>query len=80
MKKAGIITIYQNNRNYGGLLQAYALQKVIQAFDFESEILNYTQNQASYRFSRMRNLGLKRTFEVAKNKLKIGRASCRERV
>ncbi len=70
MKKAGIITIYQNNRNYGGLLQAYALQKVIQAFDFESEILNYTQNQASYRFSRMRNLGLKRTFEVAKNKLK----------
>lgn len=29
MKKIGIITHYGVNRNYGGLLQAYALQKVI---------------------------------------------------
>ena len=30
MKKVGIITLYKNNLNYGGMLQAYALQKTVQ--------------------------------------------------
>ena len=29
MKKIGILTLYKNNKNYGGILQAYALQKFI---------------------------------------------------
>lgn len=31
MKKIGILTLYKNNKNYGGMLQAYALQKFIQS-------------------------------------------------
>ena len=30
MKKTGILTLYYNNMNYGGLLQAFALPFVIQ--------------------------------------------------
>lgn len=30
MKKIGIMTLYKNNVNYGGLLQAYALQQAVQ--------------------------------------------------
>ena len=30
MKKIGIMTLYKNNLNYGGMLQAYALQKAVQ--------------------------------------------------
>lgn len=30
MKKVGIMTLYKNNLNYGGMLQAYALQKAVQ--------------------------------------------------
>lgn len=37
MKKIGIITLYHNNSNYGGLLQAYALQKVVEKLEFDVE-------------------------------------------
>ena len=30
MKKTGILTLYYNNMNYGGILQAFALPFVIQ--------------------------------------------------
>ena len=30
MNRIGILTLYKNNKNYGGVLQAYALQKFIQ--------------------------------------------------
>lgn len=30
MKKIGIMTLYKNNINYGGMLQAYALQRAVQ--------------------------------------------------
>ncbi len=69
MKKVGIITIYHNNRNYGGLLQAYALRQSISNLGYKCDIIDYTQNAASYKFSRMCNLGLKRTFEVVRNKV-----------
>lgn len=37
MKKVGIITLYHNNSNYGGLLQAYALPKVLKNVGIEAE-------------------------------------------
>lgn len=37
MKKVGIITKYYNNRNYGGLLQAYALVKTVSRLGYEVE-------------------------------------------
>ena len=72
MKKIGIITLYHNNRNYGGLLQAYALRQSIANLGYNCDIIDYTQNAVAYRFGRMCNLGLKRTFEVARNKVLTG--------
>lgn len=37
MKKIGIITLYHNNINYGGLLQAYALAKFINSMGYCAE-------------------------------------------
>lgn len=39
--KIGIITQYHNNQNYGGLLQAYALQKVMSDLGTDCEIIDY---------------------------------------
>lgn len=40
-KRVGILTLYYKNRNYGGLLQAYALRKVISDFGYECEQISY---------------------------------------
>ena len=37
MKKIGIITYYYNSINYGGVLQAYALTKVLQELGYNAE-------------------------------------------
>ena len=36
-KKVGIITLFHNNVNYGGLLQAYALTRYINSADYDCE-------------------------------------------
>lgn len=40
-KDVGIITLYHNSNNYGGILQAYALQKIIEQKGLNSEIIDY---------------------------------------
>lgn len=37
MKKVGIITMYYNSKNYGGALQAYALQKAVAQMGYSCE-------------------------------------------
>ena len=41
MKQLGILTIYYNNFNAGGLLQAYALQKITSKMGYSSEVISY---------------------------------------
>lgn len=41
MKKIGILTLYYNNYNMGGLLQAYALQEVISKMDVNVEQISF---------------------------------------
>ena len=38
--KVGIVT-WHHNPNYGGILQAYALQEVVKSFGYEVEFINY---------------------------------------
>lgn len=40
-KKVGIITIYKNNYNYGGILQAYALNKKINDLGYDCKTISY---------------------------------------
>lgn len=53
MKKIGILTEYYKNYNYGGILQAYALCKVIQKMGFECEQIQYSKkaNMEKVKFS-----------------------------
>lgn len=39
--KVGILTLYYNNANYGGLLQSYALENAINSIGYESEQISY---------------------------------------
>ena len=40
--KVGIVTLYHNNYNFGGLLQAYALPKVLREyFEIDAEQIDY---------------------------------------
>ena len=43
MKRIGIITYHKAN-NYGTMLQAFALQTVIDDLDYEAEIINFIQD------------------------------------
>ncbi|MCI9173718.1 MAG: hypothetical protein HFH49_02065 [Lachnospiraceae bacterium] len=55
-KKAAILTCYKGNRNYGGLLQAYALQKVIEERKNSCVVLQYGANRKRYLWNRVRSL------------------------
>jgi len=39
--KIGILTIFTNNHNYGGMLQAYALQRVIRNMGYDAVTINH---------------------------------------
>ena len=69
MKKVGIVTLYRNNKNFGGLLQAYALIKTVEKCGCKAEIFDYVQNGLPYKLNRFQNLGFHRTMQYFKNKL-----------
>lgn len=69
-KRVAILTCYAGNRNYGGLLQAYALQRVIEERAESCIVLQYKANRKKYIWNRMRSLGLKKTFYILKIKVK----------
>ena len=39
--KIGIITLYYKNNNYGGIAQAYALNKYFMNLGYDSELISY---------------------------------------
>lgn len=43
MKNVGIVTLYHNNCNYGGLLQAYALSSAVAALGYDCRVIDYVQ-------------------------------------
>lgn len=43
-KRVGIVTLYYKNYNYGGLLQAYALQKTLEKLGFDAEQISIDRN------------------------------------
>jgi len=49
VKKIGIITEYYGSNNYGGVLQAYALCKVLNDMGFDSEQISYYKSEEELR-------------------------------
>ncbi len=43
-KRVGIITMFHESINYGGVLQAYALHKTIQNLGFDCSVIRYSEN------------------------------------
>ena len=77
MKKIGIITLYYNNDNYGGIAQAYALNKYIQKLGMESELISYKRSPVKTLSikERIKNEGFfsffRTKFEMLPSKLKL---------
>lgn len=83
-KKVAIVTWY-DNPNYGGVLQAYALQKVLESLGYDSEFVSCfpERNSLSYRLSRLLKdcailistpkvyQSRRKTYEFVKNNLKV---------
>mgnify|MGYP003293811538 CR=1 FL=1 len=42
MKKCGIVTFYNHN-NFGAMLQAYALKKVIESYDVDVDFISFQE-------------------------------------
>lgn len=47
-KKIGIITLYNNNNNYGGIAQAYALSTYFKNLGYDSELINYKKGKNNH--------------------------------
>lgn len=80
--KVGIMTLYYKNYNFGGLLQAYALQQVLNregfdcqqiSYDFKNELkIKFQQESVTDKFRRkLREEGVKGIFKAAANKLHL---------
>lgn len=64
MKKVGITTLYHKTINYGGALQAYALQKKIEEFGCECTVIDCYSTAGKNKYERFKALGLKRSIQV----------------
>lgn len=47
MKRAGIVTLYHGNTNYGGLLQAYALNRIVRQMGYSCLTIDYRPSPMS---------------------------------
>lgn len=68
MKNIGLLTLDPKIYNYGGLLQEYALQKILTGLNYKCEIINYSPNEEIYTFSIKRSL---KNFKITKLKNRI---------
>ena len=71
MKKVGITTLYHKTINYGGALQAYALQKKIEEFGCECTVIDCDSTAGKNKYERFKALGLKRSIQVFGIRLSI---------
>ena len=66
MKKAGIITLYYKNDNYGGIAQGYALQQYIQSLGIDTELISYqrTPKRVVSKVEEIKELGIKEFISI----------------
>ena len=56
MSRIGILTLYHKNNNYGGQLQAYALNKAVQELGYSSEQISFERNRKKLYFRKIRGI------------------------
>lgn len=48
MKRVGIISLYHNSYNYGGVLQAFALNHILESMGYDAEQIDYAPQRKSH--------------------------------
>jgi len=72
MKKVGIITLYHKNYNFGGQLQAYALQQKVESLGFSAEVLDCDLSTVQgRRVERFKSLGLSKSLRIFYMKMRM---------
>ena len=64
MLKVGVISLYYNNSNYGGLLQAYALCKVLENSGYDCKQISYDPKSKSSRNTANLKTKIKHPFKM----------------
>ncbi len=70
MKKIGIVTLYDNNMNFGGQLQARAMQRLFTTDKSEAKIISFNTSKSSYTLKRIKDLGIMEFIKRASNKIR----------
>ena len=69
MKKIGLVTLYHKNYNYGGIIQAYAMQYIFQQMNLDAKLISFKTNRKHYLMNRFLNIGLRKSLELFTRKL-----------
>lgn len=64
MKTVGIMTLFHNNNNYGGQLQAYALQQYIEKLGYDTVIIDCELASTQGKLERFKYLGLFKSLKI----------------
>lgn len=72
MKNIAILTLYYNNYNYGGLLQAFALQQAINTMGYDSVQISYRLETGYSGWSPFKSI-IKKTVAYIFHQIKYGR-------
>lgn len=65
----GIATLYHNNFNYGGLLQAFALQKAVEQLGHSCEVVSFESRSLKYYLKRLNHFSFKQSLDAIKRGL-----------
>ena len=66
----GIVTLYHDNFNYGGLLQAFALQRVITSLGHRVELITFDNVSPSYYQRRLKHFTLRQSVDAISRKVR----------
>lgn len=69
MKKIGIVTLYNGNINYGGQLQARAMQKLFTTDHSSAKIISFQTSKTRYAIKRLSEIGFPNAIKSVINKI-----------
>lgn len=69
MLRIGIVTLFDNNYNYGGQLQAYAMCRLFADLHLDAKVISFHYDSGKYFLQRIKALGVREVWNSLKNKV-----------
>ncbi|MBO5284004.1 MAG: polysaccharide pyruvyl transferase family protein [Lachnospiraceae bacterium] len=69
MLRIGIVTLFDDNYNYGGQLQAYAMCRLFGGLKQDAKVVSFHYDSGKYLVQRIKALGVRGTWDSLKNKV-----------